>query len=696
MPDTRDVAQRYIDQGWSVVPIVRGEKRAATNWSKKTYAADDFKPDDNIAGKCGEPSGWRVDIDLDASEAVQVAKLLLPITGLIHGRPGKSDSHYWFICDGAKTAQFTDVKDTLGKTGMLVEVRSSGGYTLLPPSIHPGGDLLAWSVERDPLVITPDDMYQAVQGVAIGTLLARHWPGPGLRHAAVGHLAGFLARAGAVHIQQVISAAAHVAKDPDVRDRESFVRDTLAKYKAGEVVSGGRKLAEALGEDVVAKLRSWLGLADDDAIEEMNARHFVVRLGKDEVIGTEEHDDTVFQYRRALELRYANRRIVAGKNKKGEDQVKPLFQAWLEHHSRRDFRQVVFAPPPTPCDPRDYNLWKGFAIAPADGVYPLFAAHMRDIICAGDDAHFAYLLKLLAYMVQRPGSPGEVAVVLKGGAGAGKGIFVRALSTLFGRHAVHLDKVSQFVGHFNAHLSAKVLVFADEAFWAGDKREAGALKRLITEPTQTIERKGLDSVQERNCVHLFMATNENWAVPAMLKERRFFALRVSDTRQGDFSYFTALQKEIDSGGLAALLKDLLAMPVTLEDVRNVPKTKELRVQQERSLTKELEFWQTSLYDGVLLGDDWPQWVSCKRLYDTYFEWCRARNMRALNNVAFGMEITRFVSSSSTRAHRFSGKVERSLEVRPLVDARKFFDSELGTTTEWPVTPSGGYAPNLPI
>jgi hypothetical protein len=86
--DIRFIAKHYIDQGWAVVPLVKGEKRASTKWQSTTYGAGDFKPDSGIAVKCGEPSGWLVDVDLDAMEAVTVAKLLLPQTGLVHGRPG--------------------------------------------------------------------------------------------------------------------------------------------------------------------------------------------------------------------------------------------------------------------------------------------------------------------------------------------------------------------------------------------------------------------------------------------------------------------------------------------------------------------------------------------------------------------------------------------------------------------------------
>jgi hypothetical protein len=38
-------------------------------------------------------------------------------------------------------------------------------------------------------------------------------------------------------------------------------------------------------------------------------------------------------------------------------------------------------------------------------------------------------------------------------------------------------------------------------------------------------------------MHLFMATNEDWAHQAGFKERRFFTLRVSDAHLQDHAYF---------------------------------------------------------------------------------------------------------------------------------------------------------------
>lgn len=103
-----------------------------------------------------------------------------------------------------------------------------------------------------------------------------------------------------------------------------------------------------------------------------------------------------------------------------------------------------------------------------------------------------------------------------------------------------------------------------------------------------------------------MATNEEWAVPAILSERRFFALHVSNKRTGDTAYFEALKAELALGGLEAFLYDLLQMSVTAAEVPPVPKTEELRVQQNMTLPLELRWWQECLWDETKIGDGWGE------------------------------------------------------------------------------------------
>ena len=70
---------------------------------------------------------------------------------------------------------------------------------------------------------------------------------------------------------------------------------------------------------------------------------------------------------------------------------------------------------------------------------------------------------------------------LRGRQGTGKGIFCTQFGRLFGQHFVHVERSSHLTGHFNSHLKDKLIVYADEAFWAGDKKAEGVLKAMITE-----------------------------------------------------------------------------------------------------------------------------------------------------------------------------------------------------------------------
>ena len=47
--------------------------------------------------------------------------------------------------------------------------------------------------------------------------------------------------------------------------------------------------------------------------------------------------------------------------------------------------------------------------------------HIRRVICCGSEALAEYFFNYIARMFQHPNEPGEVAIVLRGGRGVGKG-----------------------------------------------------------------------------------------------------------------------------------------------------------------------------------------------------------------------------------------------------------------------------------
>jgi phage/plasmid-associated DNA primase len=161
-----------------------------------------------------------------------------------------------------------------------------------------------------------------------------------------------------------------------------------------------------------------------------------------------------------------------------------------------------------------YNLWRGFACEPIAGSWDKLKNHIHEIICAGNKILFEYLLDWIARLFQQPSLPGEVAIVLKGEEGSGKGILCRAVIDILGQHGLHITSSDHLVGKFNAHLRDCIALFADEAFFAGDRQHIGRLKALITEPSIAIEGKGRDVVFVKNRLHVMMAANDDWVIPA--------------------------------------------------------------------------------------------------------------------------------------------------------------------------------------
>lgn len=87
----------------------------------------------------GAPSAGRVDVDLDCPEARRAAPHLLPPTGLVSGRRSAPDSHWWFVVtdDPPAKAEIGYDDPTDRDAGHLLELRGTGGQSVLPPSVPP-------------------------------------------------------------------------------------------------------------------------------------------------------------------------------------------------------------------------------------------------------------------------------------------------------------------------------------------------------------------------------------------------------------------------------------------------------------------------------------------------------------------------------------------------------------------------------
>lgn len=258
------------DRGFALVPVPLGLKRPLTHgWQDLRLdgagVKTAFRDRSNVGVLLGEPSNGLTDVDLDCPEARALASHFLPPTGLRSGRASAPASHAFYrVRSPLKTVRFRDPLVTSGDDrGMLIELRSTGTQTLVPPSVHPSGEEIVWANAGEPAEVEMDTLQRAVARIAAGALLVRAWPTAGSRHEGALALAGGLLRAGweAQEAADFIWHIAMTAGDDEADDRRRAVLSTAAAIAAGQLTTGWPTLATLLDQRVVDQVRTWLGIS---------------------------------------------------------------------------------------------------------------------------------------------------------------------------------------------------------------------------------------------------------------------------------------------------------------------------------------------------------------------------------------------------------------------------------------------------
>ncbi len=694
--ETLHSAASYIERGLAPIPIPPGEKGPRLkDWPKLRIREEEVdhyfgQQPQNIGVLLGEPSGNLMDVDLDCAETVALAPHFLPGTEMVFGRDSKRASHWLYLVETLpKNKKYADPTDK----SVLVELRGSGLQTVFPPSTHPSGEQITFDRNGEPTSLKVNELTCAVDRLASAALLARHWPAKGSRNEAALALGGALLRAGwcVEEASGYIEAIAVTDGDSEAKQRAATVEHTFQKQEAGQSTTGLPSLSEIIEPKVVNKLREWLGIkreAASEAIEkeihELNARHAVIRIGGKTAILNEGTDPVL--RRREITLSspadfrtyYANRDVFDGKKSVNAAQY------WLRHQKRRQYEGLVFAPGQE--TPGYYNLWRGFAVEPKHGNCSLYLNHIRDVIASGDDEIYEYVIAWMADAVQNPARRPGTAIVLRGKQGVGKGVFCSEFGRLFGQHFVHVQHARHLTGHFNAHLKDALIVFADEAFWAGDKAAEGALKAMVTEDVLPIEFKGKDAIYVRNHIRLLVSSNNEWVVPAGLEERRFFVLDVSEARMQDRNYFGAFIDQMNNGGREALLDFLMNYDLHGVDLGKFPKTSALQEQKLHSMTPVQKWWFDRLMDGAVCSTDskWMNEVATHLVHEDYVNHSSAIGCsRKSTQTELGTALNKLVPGLQKK-RRGSGQHRKWYYVFPdPAECRAAFDRLMGAKNPWP-------------
>lgn len=723
---------RPVVVGSSSVPVMqtlawmkeRGFKPVALHPRSKAavsraYVDRDYKPpgdelwrdnDYNLGVVTGPAHSGPVDVDIDCEEALFFAPIFLPPTAAVFGRKSKPASHYLYRVDAA-TFDKRAFNDPRGET-CIIEMRGDGGHqTVAPGSIHEGtGELIQWEnnqLSPDVPLVNADELARAVRKVAAAVLVARHIWSPGYHNEPCKNLSGLFYYLDWTvdEAEQFVRAICEFTDDRD-KSRLPTVRATYKRAEEGKKVAGAGVLRKQLADDrLTDRLLEWAGSPTVNLIQDFNSRWAVVPVGgKFRIADTEvpPGQPPIFYHKDDwLNLVATDYTEIEGK---------PVLRGklWLANPRRRSYRGIDFQPGSD--DGAMLNLWTGWATEPRAGCCDAWKELVKTVICGGDVRLFRWLVHWFANVVREPRNKSLTAVVVVGKEGAGKTLMFEYFGRILGPAYVTVTKEQHIVGQFNRHLGGALLLHSEEALYGGDKKHAGIIRSLITDPWHMIEPKGVDSQKVHNYLRLALTSNDIHAAPARPGDRRYTVIDMGERIASD-ELIGRVLVELGGEGPGALFQALLDLDYDPKLPRTNVKNDALLTLKSVNLQPMEAWWLETLQDGLLLPDclnwaqkpvkdDWPEAVALPALYTAMTLNMKARNVRNIPSMqALAFHLEKFVGMGFSRSKlsydnpllddfppavkQLNGRMTTITNVPDLNACRESFEKFVGQQFDWP-------------
>ena len=258
MMDTQAWAREYLHNKWLPIPLkgkvpATPDGRPMRNWT-------DFQPSDienEFSGRAtniGIRTDTLADVDLDCPEAIALAQAILPKTATF-GRASAPESHWVYTTSGS---QYISYDSLFGK---VLELRASDGHqTMVPPSIHPTGELVSWTNGHQPSNIDGGTLKRCCSLLASAAVVCHNWL-PGQRDILTTSFSRILDEhvgLDEAQIENLIEAIARSAGDEEWRDRVKKVSKLLTAVDHDRRKPGIPTFIKTVGKLDATRILDWL------------------------------------------------------------------------------------------------------------------------------------------------------------------------------------------------------------------------------------------------------------------------------------------------------------------------------------------------------------------------------------------------------------------------------------------------------
>lgn len=288
---------------------------------------------------------------------------------------------------------------------------------------------------------------------------------------------------------------------------------------------------------------------------------------------------------------------------------------------------------PTEKDPNiKCNRWNGWPTVPAEQLDLKkceYLIKLLEFLCSGEgeaqgETLLNWVLRWLAYPIQYPGSKMQSAIVIHGGQGTGKSMFMESYAKIYGEHSTILNQ-GAIEDKFNSDWSErKLFIVADEIVARAEMHHLkNQLKGLITGDWVRVNPKNVAAHKERNQMNLVFLSNEHNPVVLENDDRRHCVIWTPNKLADEF--YEKVSEEIQNGGVEMLHRFLLDLDLgDFKPWTKPPTTKAKTDLIETNLDSPLVYISEYL-TGELGKPVCP--VRSSDFYTDYLVWCKKNGER---------------------------------------------------------------------
>jgi len=259
--------------------------------------------------------------------------------------------------------------------------------------------------------------------------------------------------------------------------------------------------------------------------------------------------DTAFDEPRRCIIGLGPLRSAAGKS---------LVRMWLEHPARKTVlpEQVGFDPACTSAEVV-CNLWGGWPTVAKQGECSALL-RILEHLCGREDRPrevYNWVLRWLAFPLQRPGAKMQTALLIHGPEGTGKNTVFGAVRQAYGRYGFTFTQV-ELESQFNGIFSGKLFGIGNEVVSRAELyHQQGRMRNMITEGEWPINEKNLPARMEQNHCNMVFFSNRIDIAKLDPDDRRYCVVWTPEP--ADPSLYLEAKAELAAGGAAALHWHLL-------------------------------------------------------------------------------------------------------------------------------------------